>query len=123
MSYSEAGLNAAVDGIAALGTHLAANTADPGTTGAGVDTAVTLELATWDAASGGSADSVQVEFDVPSGGGARTYSHFSVWDGADTATAVYVTGGALDQDEVFSDNGGTLRFTGTLSAEDDAPVA
>lgn len=120
MSSSPLGLNAAVDGIAGVGEFLAPCTGDPGTTGANIDTAVTPLAADWSLASGGSADSAQVAWEIPSGGGTRDYSHFAVVTTADDTTYEYVTGGQFTGATVeqFSDNGGTLRFTGTLEAED-----
>lgn len=117
MSYAELGLNSAVDGVAGVGLFLAPCIGDPLTTGATIDDAVTPLAAAWPAAAAGEADSVQVEWDIPSGGGARTYDFFAVIT-TDDGLHEYVTGGSLDQEEVFSDNGGTLRFTGTLTAED-----
>lgn len=119
MSYAELGLNAAIDGVAAVGTHVAPCTGDPGTSGDNIDGAVTPLAADWTDASSGSADSVQVEWEIPEAslGEPRTYTHFAVLTAAD-GTGEYVTGGEFDQSEQFSDNGGTLRFTGTLTAED-----
>lgn len=118
MSYSDEGLNAAVDGVTGLGTYLAPCTGDPGTDGSNIDTDVTPLAANWAGASAGSSDSEQVGWDIPSGGGARDYSHFAVLDGEDPLAAGFVCGGDLDQAESFSDNGGTLNFTGTITAED-----
>lgn len=118
MSSSPLGLNAAVNGITAVGTHLAPCLGDPGTTGANIDPEVAPLAATWADAADGAADSVQVSWPIPTAtlGEPRSYSHFAVL--TDDAPRQYVTGGAFDTVEQFSDNGGTLRFTGTLTAED-----
>lgn len=116
MAYSPAGLNAALAGVIAEGTHLALCESDPGTTGAGVDVDVAPIAAGWGVPAAGSVDSAEVPFAIPAGGGARTYTHFAVLDGADPALAGFITGGLLDEAETFSDNGGTYNFTATLTA-------
>jgi hypothetical protein len=121
VSYNERGLNAAVDGVTGLGEYLAPCTGDPGTDGSNIDEDVTPLAANWAGASDGSADSEQVGWDIPEAdlGTSRDYSHFAVITEPDGEGAYdYVCGGELDQTESFSDNGGTLNFTGTITAED-----
>ena len=121
MAYSGLGLTSLMDGVTPVGTHLAACTGDPGTTGANIDAAVTPLASGWGTPSGDATGaqvvSTEVAWDIPSGGGAREYTHFAVLDGADPATAGFVTGGPLDPAQPFADNGGTLLFTGTLTTQ------
>jgi hypothetical protein len=122
MAYSPSGLNDALNGVKAGGTHLALCTGDPGTTGANIDVNVTPLPANWGTPDGDSVTSAEVPFAIPAGGGARIYTHFAVINGANPATATYKTGGPLDEAETFSDNGGTYNFTATLTAAS-APAA
>lgn len=115
MAYSPTGLNDAFSGgIARAGDLLSLHTSDPGTTGAGEDVGVARLPADWGAPAGGAVDSAEVPFEIPAGGGQRTYTHF----GHRRANGAYVTGGELDEPETFSDNGGTFDFTATLTAAD-----
>jgi hypothetical protein len=125
VSYGTAGFEAALGGVAGapntrwVALHQMAN--NPGSSGAGHDAAVGTEPIAFAAPSGGSVTtSAQVPFQIPVGGAGttRTYRYFSVWDGPDPATAAYITGDQLDADEVFSENGGTLNLSVTLTAED-----
>lgn len=115
MSYSVSGLNAALAGVTGLGTHLALHLDDPGTTGAGEDATVPRLPAAWAAPAAAAAESAEVPFAVPAGGGQRQYGWFGVWTSGD-GTGAYVTGGVLDEPETFSDNGGTYNFTASLIA-------
>ena len=119
MSFAAEGLNAAVDGVTTLGTHLLPCTDDPGTDGSNIDDDVTAEAASWASSSGGSASSTQVTWEIPEAelGEPRIYTHFAVVTEPDGGDFTYVCGGELDQSEQFSDNGGELRFTGTITAE------
>lgn len=118
MSFSTSGLNDALAGIIAVGIALSVHTADPGTTGASEDTAVVRVAANWGTPAAASVDSAQVAFAIPTDAASRTYTHFGVWDSTTVAGSAFKTGGPLDQSEIFSPNGGTLNFTGTLTAAD-----
>lgn len=114
MAYNERGLNAAVDGVIGLGSRLAPCVGDPGTDGSTIDTGVTPADADWGTPADGAVDSTQVAWTIPSGDGPKEYSHFAV---ITESTGDFVCGGELDQAESFTDNGGTLNFTGTITAE------
>lgn len=118
MSFSTSGLNDALAGVIGVALALSIHTADPGTTGAGEDTAVTRVLANWGTPAAASVDSAQVAFAIPTDTVSRTYTHFGAWDSTTVAGSTFKTGGPLDVSEIFSTNGGTLNFTGTLTAAD-----
>lgn len=119
MAYGDRGLNAALSGVTLEGTHLALHTADPTTTGAGEDVAVVRIAAAWLTPAGGEVTSTEGGFAIPAeadGALARDYTHFSVRAGATVTAGDFVCGGALDEPERFSANGGTYNFTATLTA-------
>jgi hypothetical protein len=116
MAYSTAGLNAAVNGVRTAGPYLALHTGDPGTTGAGEGAGVARVAAHWGAPAAGEADSAEVTFVIPAGGGVRDYTHFSVRTVQTPGAGDFLAGGPLDEAEQFSDNGGEYRFVGTLQA-------
>lgn len=118
MAFSPDGLNDALGGVTAAALGLSLHTADPGTTGAGEDTAVARLAPNWGAPAAGSVDSAQVAFTIPADTVSRTYTHFGAWDTTTVTGSVFKTGGPLDASETFSTNGGTLNFTGTLTATD-----
>lgn len=106
MPYNSAGLNAAVDGIAAAGTYISAHTADPGATGTSQHGS--REQTTWGAASNGSRTGSQVSIAVSAG---TTITHWGVWSAATGGT--FLGGFALGTAETFS-NAGNLLHTPTL---------
>lgn len=120
MSYGEAGFNAALGGVTGVADFVALHQVgnDPGSNGAGYDATVGAQPITWGTPSGGSVSTAaQVSFTIP---GAGEFAFFSVWDGDPAAGGIYITGGPLDANEVFSDNGGTLNLSVTLTATDAA---
>lgn len=117
MAYSPEGLDDALAGVTAGAGFASLHLADPGSTGDGLDDEVTLLPLTWATPNGsGSVDATEVPFVVPEGSGTRVYVGFGLWDGDDPGTATYKAGGLLDEEETFSNNGGTYNFTPTLTA-------
>jgi hypothetical protein len=117
MTFTPGSLDDAVDGVTAGAPKLSLHTGDPGTTGASLDADVDLVDAVWGPSSSGSADSSQVSFDIPTGGGVRNYTHFGAWA---TDGTTFKFGGELDEAEQFSDNGGTYNFTATVTGSNPA---
>jgi len=104
---ASAELDAAQNAIITAGTtyELGLNTADPGETGANLDTTVTKQPITFGASSGGTQASTSAQsFSIS---GTNTYTNFSVWTNA--ATPVYVRGGALSA-SLTPGAGGTISF-------------
>lgn len=114
MAYSTGGLHAALNGVKDVGTHLSLHTGDPGTSGAAEDAGVTRQAAGWGTPAAGELDSTEAAFTIPAAAEARTYTHFGVYTAATGGT--FLCGGALDEAEVFSANGGVYNFTATLVA-------
>ena len=109
MPYTNAGLKAAVDGIAAAGTRISFHTADPGATGANEISGTGRPATTWGAASGGSRVGSQVSAPIPAG---TTVTHWGIFDAATGGNFIY--GGALSASETFG-SAGTLLHTPTLT--------
>lgn len=113
MTYTAAGLNAGVNGIAAAGTWIAFHTADPAGT-AGANQAGTRSQTTWGAASGGSQAGSQVSVAEAAG---TTLTHWSVNSAATGGTMIYsdqLRVGATPTPEAFG-NAGTMLFTPTIA--------
>jgi hypothetical protein len=87
-------LNAAIDGVAALGTYISLHTADPGTTGtsevSGGSPAYSRKQTTWGASAAGVKTGSAQTFDIP---GAITIGWYGVWTAGTGGT--WVTGGPL----------------------------
>lgn len=87
-------LNAALDGVSALGAYISMHTADPGTTGAsevtGGSPAYARKLTTWGTAAAGVKTGSAQTFDIP---GSTTIGYYGVWTAASGGT--WVTGGPL----------------------------
>jgi hypothetical protein len=109
MAYSNAGLNAAVDGIAAAGTRISFHTADPGTTGASEVSGTGRPATTWAAATTGARAGSQVS--APIAGG-TTVTHWGIFSAATGGTFIY--GGALAAPETFG-SAGNLLHTPTIN--------
>lgn len=101
--YSTAGLNAAVDGIAAAGTWIQFHTAEPGAAGT---TGVTGSRAqtTWAAASGGARVGSQVSVAIGAG---VAVTHWSIWSASSAGT--FIGGFALGASEIFGAAGNMLH--------------
>lgn len=104
---SSANLDAAQNAIITAGTtyEMGLNTADPGETGANLDTTVTRQPITFGASSGGTQASTDSQtFSIST---TNTYTYFSVWTSA--ATPVFVRGGALST-SLTPGAGGSISF-------------
>ena len=112
MAYVTAGLNAAVDGIAAAGARISFHTADPGATGTSEVSGggYSRPLTTWAAASGGARVGSQVTASIPA---STTVTYWGVWSAASGGT--FLGGFALAAPEAFG-SAGTIQHTPTLSA-------
>lgn len=112
--FTDAGLDAAVNGIASAGTRISFHTADPGTTGAGEVSGTGRPATTWAAASASSSpvgrQRVGSQVSAPIGA-AVTVTHWGLWTAASGGTFLY--GGALPAAETFG-SAGTLQHTPTL---------
>lgn len=102
MAFTDAALNAAVDGIAAAGTWISAHTADPGTTGTSQHGS--RAQTTWGAAAAGARTGSQVSIAV-TGGTSITY--WGIWSAATGGT--FLGGFALGATETFGANGNLLH--------------
>lgn len=111
MAYTTATLNAAVDGIAGVGTWISAHTGDPSTTGANEVTGGTYarQQTTWAAASGGSRAGSQVTIPIPA---ATTVTHWGFWTASTAGT--FRGGFALSSSEAFG-SAGTFLHTPTIT--------
>lgn len=110
MPYTTAALNAAVDGVATLGTRVSFHSADPGTTGAAEISGTGRPATTWAAASGGSRVGSQVTASIP---GATTVTHWGVFTAATGGT--FLGGFPITPNEPFG-SAGTIQLTPTLTA-------
>lgn len=116
MPYTDAGLDAAVNGIAAAGTRISFHTADPGTTGVSEVSGTGRPATTWAAATASSSPvgrqrvGSQVSAPIPAG---TTVTHWGVFSAATGGTFLY--GGALPAPETFG-SAGTIQHTPTLVA-------
>jgi hypothetical protein len=114
MPYTDAGLDAAVNGIASAGARITFHTADPGTTGASEVSGTGRPATTWAAASASSSPvgrqrvGTQVSAPIPAG---TTVTHWGVSTAASGGTFLY--GGALDAPETFG-SAGTILHTPTI---------
>jgi hypothetical protein len=108
MPYTNTGLNAAVDGIAASGTWIAFHTADPAGV-AGASQTGTRSQTTWAAASAGSRAGSQVSVSIGAG---VTVTHWSVNSASTAGNQVFSA--PLGANEVFG-AAGTLQFTPTIN--------
>lgn len=108
MPYTNTGLNAAVDGIAAAGTWIAFHTADPAGV-AGANQTGSRVQTTWAAASAGSRVGSQVSTSIGAG---VTVSHWSI-NSASTAGNM-IWSGALSASETFG-SAGTIQHTPTIT--------
>jgi hypothetical protein len=106
--YTNTGLNAAVDGIAAAGTWIAFHTADPAGV-AGANQTGTRVQTTWAAASAGSRAGSQVSASIGAG---VSVTHWSVNSASTAGTMVYSA--ALGATETFG-AAGTLQHTPTIA--------
>jgi hypothetical protein len=111
MPFTNAGLNAAVDGIAAAGTRVSFHSADPGSTGASEVSGTGRPATTWGAASNGSRVGSQVS--APIGAGVSV-THWGLWSAASGGTFIY--GGALGATETFG-AAGTIQHTPTITVQ------
>lgn len=118
MSFSNAALNDAVNGVTDPVVLFGLCTGDPGTDGSNLDGGVELEEVTWLAASAGERSAQQVTFTIPPGGGERTYTHFAAFATDEEDAPVYKFGGPLAEDETFSNAGGTYNFTATVTVSE-----
>jgi hypothetical protein len=111
MPYSDAGKNAAVNGIATAGTYISLHTADPGTTGASEVTGGTYARVqtTWATASAGSRAGSQVTLNVPA---STTITHWGFWSALTSGTFIY--GGTLAANETYG-SAGTYQLTPTIT--------
>lgn len=109
MPFTNPGLNAAVDGLAATGTRISFHTADPSTTGANEIAGTGRPATTWGAAANGVRAGSQVSAPIPAG---TTVTHWGIWTLA--SGGVFLFGGALAASESFG-SAGTLQHTPTLS--------
>lgn len=109
MPYSEAGLNAGVNGIATSGSYIGFHTADPGVAGTTAEIAGTRPQTTWAAAASGSRAGSQVTKSIGAG---VTVTHWSIWSAASAGT--FLGGYALSAVEAFG-SAGTLQHTPTLT--------
>ncbi|MGI8682023.1 MAG: phage tail fiber protein [Mycobacteriales bacterium] len=113
MAFTDAALNAAVDGIAAAGSWISAHTADPVATGTAQ--AGTRVQTTWGAAgsgaTGGDRTGSQVSIGVAAG---VTVTHWGLWSA--TAAGTFLGGFALGAPEAFG-AAGNLLLTPTLDVD------
>lgn len=109
MPFTNPGLNAAVDGVAAAGARISFHTADPGTTGANEVSGTGRPATTWGAAANGVRAGSQVSAPISAG---TTVTHWGVFSAATGGTFIF--GGALGASETFG-SAGTLQFTPTLT--------
>lgn len=109
MPYTDPGLKAAVDGIAAAGSRISFHTADPGTTGASEVSGTGRPATTWAAGTAGTRVGSQVSAPIPAG---TTVTHWGIWSAATGGTFLF--GGALSASESFG-SAGTLQHTPTLA--------
>lgn len=116
--YTIASENAALDGLVNNypATYVSMHEADPGDTGASEvsGSPYARQQTTFPAASSSSTTGGQVTVPMPEGGGSTTVTHWGLYD--DPSAGNFITGGALPNNETFSDSGGDLVFTPTLTA-------
>ena len=109
--YANAGLNAAVNGIAAGATWISFHTADPGTTGttevAGGSYA--RQATVWATSLTGSRVGSQTSTSIPA---STQVTYWGLW--TSLAGGVFFYGGALTAAETFG-SAGTLQFTPTIT--------
>lgn len=113
--YSDAGLDAHLDGIKAAGTRISFHTADPGTTGANEVSGTGRPATTWGANGAYTGPPVgrrsvgsQVSAPIPA---ATTVTHWGLFTLA--SGGVFLYGGLLDAPEGFG-SAGTIQHTPTL---------
>jgi hypothetical protein len=109
MPYTDAGLKAAVDGIAATGNRIMFFTGDPGTTGANEISGTGRPATTWNTGTNGVRPGSQVSAPIPAG---TTVTHWGIGTAATGGTFLYGT--ALSAPETFG-NAGTIQHTPTLT--------
>lgn len=113
MPYTDAGLNAAANGIAAAGTYISGHTADPSTTGANEVTggSYARQQTTWGSAASGDRVGSQISASIPAG---TTLTHWGIWSAASGGT--FLGGFALGASETFG-SAGTWLHTPTIDID------
>lgn len=109
MPYTNPGLKAMADGIAAAGTRISFHTADPGTTGAAEVTGTGRPATTWATGTDGTRVGSKVSAPIAAG---TTITHWGLFSAATGGTFLY--GGPLPAPETFGSSG-TQEHTPTLT--------
>jgi hypothetical protein len=109
MGYSNAGLNAAVDGIAAAGSWIQGHTADPGVAGTTAPAGARAQT-TWTDDGDGTTSGSQVSIAQAAG---VTLTYWSLWSAS--VNGVFLGSWALGAPEAFG-AAGTWKHTPTLTA-------
>lgn len=113
MAYSQAGLNAAANGVASAGTYISGHTADPGSSGTSevAGGSYARQQTTWGSASDGDRTGSQVSVPIPAG---TTVTHWGIWSAASGGT--FLGGFALSASEAFG-SAGTWQHTPTIDID------
>lgn len=110
MPFTDAGLKAGVDGVAAAGNRISFHTADPGTTGASEIAGTGRPATTWSTSNTtGVKPGSQVSAPIPA---ATAVTHWGIWSAASGGT--FLGGFALAATETFG-SAGTIQHTPTLT--------
>lgn len=120
MAFTTAAENLALTGIVNAGgspsnRYISLFTADPGSTGSGMEVAggsYARVATTWNTPTGSSVVGSAVTINVPSG---TTITYWGIWSAVTTGTFIY--GGILPASETFGSNG-TYTLTPTITAGD-----
>lgn len=111
MSYSDAGLTLAIDGLRTTVDRIKLHSGDPGVSGTANEIAGTQTMVTYVNGAAGEIDlSATVAIAIPA---STTVSHFSVWDGA-----TFVARKAFDVAETYSNAGEAQITSAKLTATD-----
>jgi hypothetical protein len=113
LPYTQAGLNAAANGIAAAGAYISGHTDDPSTTGANevAGGSYARQQTAWGSASDGDRVGSQVAVPIPAG---TTLEYWGIWSAASGGT--FLGGFALSAPEVFG-SAGTWNHTPTIDID------
>lgn len=113
MGFTDAGLNAAVGAVTALGDWISAHTGDPSTTGANEVTggSYAREQTTWGSAANGDQTGTQVSIDIPA---STTVTHWGIWSASSGGT--FRGGFEISPSEGFG-SAGVLNVTPTVDAD------
>lgn len=116
MAFTDTALNAASDAIKALVTHISLHTADPGLTGTGEASGISVRKAvTWGASTSGDTNGSQVTWtagtDLTAGG---VYTHVGYWNALTVGT--FLGGNALSASKTPA-SGDQVKVTPTIDVD------